>query len=101
MNDKVKRLYDHIINEMTAAGVGGGAPDATSQGPLVWHRKGAGVMKTSPFEKLKKKKLDEGFGGGFGGMAATNSGNSSQGYTDNMEKKIKYKLAIKKQEEKK
>jgi len=89
------------LDEMTVAGVGGGAPDATSQGPLVWHRKGAGVMKTSPFKKLKKKKLSEGFGGGFGGMAATNSGNSSQGYTDSMEKKIKYKLANKKQEEKK
>jgi hypothetical protein len=35
MNNKVKKLYDQIINEMTVAGVGGGAPDATSQGVFV------------------------------------------------------------------
>jgi hypothetical protein len=82
------------LEEMTVAGVGGGAPDATSQGPLVWHRKGSGIMKTSPM--LNKKKLKEAYGGGFGGIAATNSGNSHQGYTDNLEKKIK--LKIKRQE---
>jgi hypothetical protein len=87
MNDKVKKLYDEIINEMTVAGAAGGAPDATSQGVFVWNKKGKGhkIRKSSP-------KLEEGFGGGFGGMAATNSGNSHQGYTGDFEKKVKNKI---------
>jgi hypothetical protein len=87
MNNKVKKLYDDIINEMTVAGAAGGAPDATSQGVFVWNKKGKGhsVRKSSP-------ELEEAYGGGFGGMAATNSGNSHQGYTGDFDKKVKNKI---------
>jgi hypothetical protein len=96
MNNKVKKLYDDIINEMTVAGAAGGAPDATSQGVFVWNKKGKGhsVRKSSP-------ELEEAYGGGFGGMAATNSGNSHQGYTGDFDKKVKNKIKELKKPEKK
>jgi hypothetical protein len=95
MNNKVKKLYDQIINEMTVAGVGGGAPDATSQGVFVWKKgkKGHSIRKSSP-------KLEEAYGGGFGGAATTNSGNSHQGYTGDFDKKIKNKIKELKKPEK-
>lgn len=109
LKDQIDKLKADNISEMTVAGVAAGAPDATSQGPLVWAKDGAGVMKTSPLMKFGKRKkvqkVDIEEGSQFGGYGVTSSGahysGTFQGHPDNLERKIKFKMKQREVEEKK
>jgi hypothetical protein len=88
MNDKVKKLYDKIINEMTVAGVGGGGPDGTSQGVFVWKKgkkKGHSIRKSSP-------KLEEAVHGGYGVSPAGHNTSSYGKSTNDFKKKVENKI---------